>query len=115
MQNLGVMKKIKFAQEGPMYTHNNFCTSTSVRVHTADINVKRLSVLNIISQATYIRLKNSNNGPPLNMARGNQISNAVGTGPKAHSGGPKAHHSLNTRMPGVRSRASHLSSPQGLE
>ena len=26
------------------------------------------------------------------MARGNQISNAVGTGPKAHSGGPEAHH-----------------------
>ncbi len=26
------------------------------------------------------------------MARGNQISNAVGTGLKAHSGGPEAHH-----------------------
>ena len=27
VQNLGVMKKMKVAQEGPMYTHNNFCTS----------------------------------------------------------------------------------------
>ena len=26
VQNLGVMKKIKVAEEGPMYTHNDFCT-----------------------------------------------------------------------------------------
>ena len=33
------------------------------------------------------------------MARGNQISNAVGTGPKAHSGGLKAHQGGFERVP----------------
>ena len=59
------MKKRKVGKEGPMYTHNDFRASVSVRVRTADINVKRTSVLDLIS---------------------------VGTGPKAHSGGPEAHH-----------------------
>ena len=91
MQKWGVMKKRKDGQEGPMYTHNNFCASAIVRTRTAAINVKRASVLDLISQATYIRSEKFKKGTPPNMARGNQISNAGGTGPKAHSGGPKAH------------------------
>ncbi len=79
-----------------MYTHNDFRISARVRAHTVAINVKRASVLDLISQATYINLKKLKNGPP-GMAKGNQISDVVGTGPKAtgvgrrHSGGPKAH------------------------
>ena len=53
MQKFGVMKKIKVGQEGPMYTHNVY--SSSMRVRTVAINVKRASVLDLISQATYIR------------------------------------------------------------
>ena len=52
--NLVMMKKIKGAEEGPMYTHNNFCTSASVRARTTAINMKGASVLDLISQATYI-------------------------------------------------------------
>ncbi len=52
MQNLGVMKKMKFVQEGPMYAHNDFHTSACM--HTAAIKAKRASVLDLISEATYI-------------------------------------------------------------
>ena len=48
------MKKRKVGQEGPMYTHNNFRASASMRTHTAAINVKIAGVLDLISQATYI-------------------------------------------------------------
>ncbi len=82
MQKRGVMKKRKVGEEGPMYTHNDFRASASVRARTAAINVKRASVLDLISQATYIRSEKFKKWtPPPNMARGNQISNAVGTGP----------------------------------
>ena len=50
---MGVMKKTKVGQEGPMYTHN--CAFLSMCVHTAAINVKGASLLDLISQATYIR------------------------------------------------------------
>ena len=53
------------------------------------INVKIASMLDLISQASYIRSEKFKKWNPPNMARGNQISNAVGTGPKAHSGRPK--------------------------
>ena len=86
------MKKRKVGEEGPMYTHSDFRTSASVRARTAVINVKRASVLDLLSQATYIRSEKFKKQTPPNMARGNQISNAVGTGLKAHSGGPEAHH-----------------------
>ncbi len=86
------MKKRKVGKAGPMYTHNNFHASASVRARTAAINVKRASVLDLISQATYIRSEKLKKQTPPNMARGNQISNAGGTGPLAHSGGPEAHH-----------------------
>ncbi len=39
------MKKMKVAQEGPMYTHNDFGTFVCVNVHTAAINIKGDSVL----------------------------------------------------------------------
>ncbi len=81
----------KVSQEGPMYTHTDFCTSASVRTCTAAINMKGARVLNLISQATYIQSEKFKKRTPPNMARGIPISNAVGTGPKAHSGGPKAH------------------------
>ena len=55
MHKLGVMKKMKVVQESPLYTHNNFHTSASVRVSTAAMNVKGASVLDLISHATYIR------------------------------------------------------------
>ena len=54
MQKRGVMKKMKVGEEGPMYIHNNFHASASVRARTAAINMKRASVLDLISQATYI-------------------------------------------------------------
>ena len=59
-------------------------------MHTAAIKAKRASVLDLISKATYIRSEKFKKRSPPNMARGNQISNAVGTGPKAHSGGLNA-------------------------
>ncbi len=49
VQNLGVVKKIKVAQEGPIYTHNDFCTSANVHACMADIKVKEASVLDLIS------------------------------------------------------------------
>ena len=61
-----------------------FHTSASVRACTAAINVKRVSVLDLISQAKHIRFEKFKNRPPPDMARGNQISNAVETGPKSH-------------------------------
>ena len=85
------MKKTKVAQEGPMYTQNNCCTFLSVHACAAAIHMKRASVLDLISQATYIRSEKFKKLTPPNMARGNQISNAFGTGLKAHSVGPKAH------------------------
>ena len=86
------MKKRKVGQEGPIYTHNHFHASASMSACKAAMNIKRASVLYLISQATYIRSEKFKKRTPPNMARGNQISNAVGTGPKAHSGGPEAHH-----------------------
>ena len=57
---------MKVVQEGPMYTH------------TVAINVKRASVLDFISQATYIQSEKLKNGPPPpDLARGNKISNAT--------------------------------------
>ena len=70
---------MKVAQEDPMYTHLWECA-----------NGKRASVLDLISQAIYIRFKNFIKCTPHNMERGNQMSNAFGTGPKAQSIGPKA-------------------------
>ena len=75
-------KKMEVGQEGPMYTQNYFCASVSMRARTAAIKVK-------ISEATYIRSEKLKKQPPLNMARGNQISNVVGTGPKAHQTPPR--------------------------
>ena len=49
------MKRNKVAQEGPMYTHNNFPTSASMCARTATINKKRVSMLDLISQAKYIQ------------------------------------------------------------
>ena len=57
VQKLGVMKKIKVGQEDTMYTHNNFRASASVCVCSVAINVRRASVLDLISQATFIRSK----------------------------------------------------------
>ena len=88
VQKQGGIKKINVGEEGQMYTHSHFRTSASMHVRTAVINMKRASVLDLISQATYIRSEKFKKRTPPNMARGNQISNAVGTGPKAHSGGP---------------------------
>ncbi len=61
---LGLMKKIKVGREGPMYTHNNCRTSASVRGRTGNIKVKRASVLDLISQATYIRYEKFKKAPP---------------------------------------------------
>ena len=77
--------------KSPMYSHNDFRTS-------AAINVKRASMLDLIYQATYIRSEKFKKQTSPNMARGNQISNAGGTGMKAH-------HSLHARTACVRSRA----------
>ncbi len=49
------MNKIKVGQEGPICTHN---ASASVRAHKVAINEERASVLDLISQATYIRSEN---------------------------------------------------------
>ena len=95
MQKWGVMKKREVGQEGPMYTHNKFRTSARVRACTAAINVKRASVLDLISQATYIRSEKFKRRTPCNMARRNQISNAVGTGPKALFHIPDQHIEMN--------------------
>ena len=106
------MKKRKVGEEGPMYTHNDFRASASVRARTAAINVKRASVLDLIFQAKYIQSEKFKKWTSPNMARGNQISKAGGIGPKAHSGGPKAHYSLHARTAGFGPHPSH---PQGLE
>ena len=53
MLKLGV-NKIKVAQKGTMYTHNDFCTSVSEHKCMAAINMKRAMMLDLISQATYI-------------------------------------------------------------
>ena len=58
------------------------------------INMKRASILDLISQATYTLSEKFKKCIPTNIARGNQTSNAVGTGPKAHSGRLKAHQIL---------------------
>ncbi len=55
------MKKMKVGEEGPMY----FCASASMRAHTATINLKRASVLDLISQATYIQSEKFKKWPPL--------------------------------------------------
>ncbi len=59
------MKKRKVGEEGPMYTHSDFRASASVRARTAVINVKRASVLDLISQATYIRSEKFKKRTPL--------------------------------------------------
>ena len=46
VQNLRIMKKIKVAQEGP-YTSNDFHTSECEHAHTAAINVKGTSMLDL--------------------------------------------------------------------
>ena len=68
MQKLGVNKKIKVCLEGPMYSHNIFCASASMCVRTAAINMKRASVLDLISQDTYIQSENIKKQTPPNMA-----------------------------------------------
>ena len=35
VHNLGVGKKMKVGQKGPMYTHSDFCMSTCIHVRTA--------------------------------------------------------------------------------
>merc|ERR1712082_230550 len=102
-----VMKKRKVGEDGPTYTHNDFRASSSMHACTAVINMKRASVLDLISQATYIRSKKFKKRTPPNMARGNQISNAVGTGPKAHSGGPKAHQTPQEGLE-IQTKLSHI-------
>ena len=76
VQKSGVMKEMKVAEKGPMYIN------ASVRACMAAINMKRASVLDLISQATYIRSEKLKKRTLPDMVRGNQISNAVGTGPK---------------------------------
>ncbi len=49
------MKKMKFAQEGPMYTQNHFQTFASMCACTVAINMKGASVLDLMSQDTYIQ------------------------------------------------------------
>ena len=68
------------------FTDISVLPSVSVRVRTAVINMKRASVLDLISQATYIRSEKFKKRTPPNMAKGNQISNAVGNGPKDQRG-----------------------------
>ena len=55
VQKMGVIKKMKVAQEGPMHTHNDFHTSVNVHACMAAINMKRARMLDLISQAAYIR------------------------------------------------------------
>ena len=59
VQKSGVMKEMKVAEKGPMYIN------ASVRACMAAINMKRASVLDLISQATYIRSEKFKKGPPL--------------------------------------------------
>ena len=56
---------MKFAQEGPMYTHNHFQTFASVRTCTAAINMKGASVLDLMSQDTYIQSEKFKKRTPL--------------------------------------------------
>ncbi len=65
VQKWELMKKRKAGQKGPMYPHNNFRASASVHARTAAINVKRASVLDLISQATYIRSEKFKKWTPL--------------------------------------------------
>ena len=91
VQKWAVIKKIRVAKEGPMYTHNNLHTSVSICAHTAAINVEGASVIDLISHATYIRSEKFKKGSAPNTARGNQISNSVGTGMKVQSIEQKDH------------------------
>ncbi len=51
---------MKVGQEGPMYTHNDFRTYVSVLMCMAAIILKIASMLDLISQATYIRFEKFN-------------------------------------------------------
>ena len=51
VHNLGVVKKIKVCQKGPMYTHSDFRTSAVAK------SVKRASMLGPITQASDILSK----------------------------------------------------------
>ena len=52
VHNLGVGKKMNVGQEGPMYTHSDFRTSTCAHARTAAKKIKRASVHDPITQAT---------------------------------------------------------------
>ena len=54
VHNLGVDKKKKVGQEGPMYTHSDFRTSADLRARAAAKSVRRASVLDLITLATDI-------------------------------------------------------------
>ena len=54
VHNLGVGKKLKVDQEGPIYIHSDFHTSTWAGACTTAKNVKSASVLDPITQATDI-------------------------------------------------------------
>ena len=54
MHNLGVGKKKKVAQNSPMFTQSDFHTSADLRACAAAKSVKRASVLDLITLATYI-------------------------------------------------------------
>ncbi len=56
-----------------MYTHKDFHTPASMHTCTAAINVKRVSVLDLMSQATYIRSEKFEKLTPPDMEGGNQI------------------------------------------
>ena len=60
VNNLGVLKKLKVAEKGSMYTRKNFCTYLYVYTRIAAINLKGASVLLliVISQASYIQTEN---------------------------------------------------------
>ena len=67
----------------------NLVNAASVRARTAVINVKRASVLDLISQATYIRSEKFKKRTPPNMARVSQIENVVMNELKAHQTPPE--------------------------
>ena len=52
-------------------------------------NMNGASLLDLISQAAYIRSEKVKSRPPTYMARGNQILNAVGTGSEDPPTSPK--------------------------
>ncbi len=59
------MKKVKVAQDGPMYNHTDFHTSASLSMCTVAINMKGASMLDLISQATDIQSEKFEKWTPL--------------------------------------------------